>query len=262
LPGGTRPDRAYALVRTARVTALVGDFARARSWLDEAECLFEDLGDGEGSAAVLLERCGLEARAGNYDEVIELAEQLAALRPSLDDTDPAVALARTQTRSEADAMHAWALLGRAVKENDPEAAERSREIVAAGADAAATLGTLMEQAVWLCDLALSLFVLEDYSESIATAQRALRKLRQLEAANETQIGPVWACLFAIGLSVCARGDAGSGISLVSATRHMWQVSGVGVAEESRKRYSAVSRRARGLPWATSATEPPSTRERH
>ena len=42
---------------------------------------------------------------------------------------------------------------------------------------------------------------------------------------------MWDCLFAIGLSVCRRGDAEPGISLVSATRHMWHVSGVGVAEE-------------------------------
>jgi len=89
----------------------------------------------------------------------------------------------------------------------------------------------MEQASWVGDLAVSLFVLEDYSESIATAQRALEKLRELEARDETQIGVVWDCLFTIGLSLCGKGDARSGISLVAAVRHMWHVSGVGVAEE-------------------------------
>lgn len=231
LHGGTRQDRAYALVRTARVASLMGDSARARSWLDEADALFEALGDGDGSAAAIGARCDVEGRAGNYDKVVELAERLAVLGQSLDDTDPAAAAARTRTRSEAEVALAWALLGRAVEENDREAAERSRVILAAGADAVATSGTLMEQASWVGDLAVSLFVLEDYSESIATAQRALEKLRELEARDETQIGVVWDCLFTIGLSLCGKGDAESGISLVAAVRHMWHVSGVGVAEE-------------------------------
>ena len=231
LPGGTRPDRAYALVRTARTACLIGDVARARSWLDEAEGLFEELGDEEGSAAVIGACCELEGRIGNYDEAIELAERLVALRQSLDAADPATVAARTGRPSEAEAALAWALLGRAVVENDKEAAERSWEILAAGADAVATSGTLVEEAAWLADLAHSLFVLEAYSESIATGQRALRKLLELEAANETQIAVVWDCLFTIGLSLCGRGDAGSGISLVSATRHMWHVFGVSLVEE-------------------------------
>jgi len=131
----------------------------------------------------------------------------------------------------ADSSLGWALLGRAVENNDRNAAERSREIFAARADAAAATGTLIEQATWLSDLAISLFVLEAYSESIATAQRALRKILELEAANQTQIGPMWDCLYTIGLSMCGRGDAESGIPLVSATRNMWRVAGVGVTEE-------------------------------
>jgi hypothetical protein len=89
----------------------------------------------------------------------------------------------------------------------------------------------MEQAFWLSDLALSLFVLETYSESIATGQRAVRKIRELEAANDTQIAPVWDCLFTIGLSLCGRGDPEPGIRLISATRQMWHVAGVSVGEE-------------------------------
>jgi predicted ATPase/class 3 adenylate cyclase len=232
LTGGTRQDRAYALVRTARVASLMGEFERARSWLDEADALFEALGDRNGSAAAIWARCDVEGRTGNYDKVIKLAEWLAVLRQSLDDADPAAVAARTRTPSEAELALAWALLGRAVEENDREAAERSRVILAAGADAVATSGTLMEQASWVGDLALSLFVLEDYSESIATAQRALGKLRELEARDATQIGVVWDCLFTIGLSQCGRGEAaGSGISLVSAARRVWHVSGVAVAEE-------------------------------
>ncbi len=231
LPGGAQPDRAYALVSAARTASLIGDFARARSWLDEAETLFEELADAEGNAAVILSRCALEARVGNYDEAFELAERLAALGEPLDSDDPAAVAAKARISSEADAMLAWALLGRAAEENDREAAQRSREILGARADAAAASGTLMEQAVWLGDLALSLFVLETYSESIATGQRAVRKIRELEAANDTQIAPVWDCLFTIGLSLCGRGDPEPGIRLISATRQMWHVAGVGVGDE-------------------------------
>lgn len=231
LPGGIPQDRAYALVRTARVASLMGDFARARSWLDEADALFDALADGEGSGATLFARCEVEGRSGNYDKVIELAERLAVLRQSLDDADPEAAAARTRTTSEAELALAWALLGRAVEKNDREAAERSWEILAAGADAAAASGTLVEQAFCLSDLSLSLFVLEAYSESIATGQRALELLRELEARDETQIGVVWDCLVNIGLSQCGRGDAASGMSLISAAVRVYHVSGVGVTEE-------------------------------
>ena len=231
LPGGTRADRAYALVSTARVASLIGDFARARSWLDEADSLFDELADHDGEAFVLEARCWLEVRSGNYDEVFELAERLATLSQSSDDDDAASAAAKARMSSEAESNLAWALLGRAVDNNDRKAAERSREIFAARADAAATTGTLMEQAAWLSDLAISLFVLETYSESIATAHRALRKILELEAANQTQLGPMWDCLLTIGLSLCGRGDTDSGIRLVSATRQMWRVAGVGVTEQ-------------------------------
>jgi hypothetical protein len=43
---------------------------------------------------------------------------------------------------------------------------------------------------------------------------------------------MWDCLHTIGLSLCGRGDTESGIRLVSATRQMWHVAGVGVAEET------------------------------
>ena len=174
----------------------------------------------------------VEARIGNYDEVIELAERLARLSQPLDDgADPTLTAERTYKPSEAEALLAWALLGRAVEENDRKAAERSREILASAVDAAAASGTLFEQAAWLGDLATSLYVLEAYSESIATGQRSLRMYLELEAANATQIAPLWDCLFTIGLSLCGRGDAESGIRLVSATRNMWHLAAVGVAEE-------------------------------
>lgn len=217
LPGGTGSDRAYVLLRTARGGAtMFGDFAQARNWLDKAEGLFKELGDTDGSAAVLSARCDVETSVGNYDEAIELAERLVASTPrSLD----------------AEAALAWALLGRAVEKNDRSAAERSWQIVAAAADAAAVSGTLLEQGAWLCDLALILFVREAHAESIATGQLALQKFLELEAAHETLIPNAWDCLFNIGLSLCRSGDAGTGVSLVSATRHMWHLAGVGIAEQ-------------------------------
>ena len=246
LPGGPQVDRAYALVSTARVASLIGDFLEARSWLDEADNLFDELADHEGKAVVIGARCTLESRIGNYDEVFELAERLPALSQSSDSDDPAHAAARARLSSEVEANLAWALLGRAVENNDRQAAESGREILAARADAAAASGTLMEQAAWLSDLATSLYVLEAHAESIATAQRALGKILELEAANETQLGPMWDCLHIIGLSLCGRGDNGSGIRLVSATRNMWRLAGVGVTEEPFERtvFGRVEKSAR------------------
>ncbi|TML80016.1 MAG: adenylate/guanylate cyclase domain-containing protein, partial [Actinobacteria bacterium] len=184
LLGGAREDRAWALVRTARVATLAGDFARARSWLDEADALFEELGDGHGSADAIGARCVVELSTGNYDRAVELAERLAALAQALDDADPAAAAAGTRTPSEAAWTLAWALLGQALMENDRSAAERSRALFAARADAGAA-GTLVEQAASLNDLSRSLFVLEAYSEAIATGQRALGKLLELEDTLES-----------------------------------------------------------------------------
>ena len=225
LLGGAREDRAWALVRTARVATLAGDFARARSWLDEADALFEELGDGHGSADAIGARCVVELSTGNYDRAVELAERLAALAQALDDADPAAAAAGTRTPSEAAWTLAWALLGQALMENDRSAAERSRALFAARADAGAA-GTLVEQAASLNDLSRSLFVLEAYSEAIATGQRALGKLLELEDTLESETGWVSDSLFTIGISLCRRGDAGSGISLVSAARRMYREDGV------------------------------------
>jgi len=225
LLGGGREDRAWALVRTARVATLAGDFARARSWLDEADALFEELGDGHGSADAIGARCVVELSTGNYDRAVELAERLAALAQALDDADPAAAAAGTRTPSEAAWTLAWALLGQALMENDRSAAERSRALFAARADAGAA-GTLVEQAASLNDLSRSLFVLEAYSEATATGQRALGKLLELEDTLESETGWVSDSLFTIGISLCGRGDAGSGISLVSAARRMYREDGV------------------------------------
>ena len=127
--------------------------------------------------------------------------------------------------SEAEWTLAWALLGRALVENERSAAERSRALFAARADASAA-GTLVEQAASLNNLAYSLFVLGAYAEGIATGQRALGRLLELEATLETETGWVSDSLFTIGISLCGRGDAGSGISLVSAARRMYREDGI------------------------------------
>lgn len=79
LPGGAREDRAWALVRTARIAGITGDFAQARGWLNEADVLLEELEDLHGRADALGARCLVELSTGNFDQTLELAEQLAAL---------------------------------------------------------------------------------------------------------------------------------------------------------------------------------------
>jgi predicted ATPase len=230
LPGGSREDRAYALVSAAATAGLVGDLAEARAWLDEAESLFEQLADKEGMGVLIIARCAFADRLGNYHEMFELVERLTTLIQSFGD-DPAGAAAAARLSTNATWMLEWALIGQAIAEDDRSAAERCREINAAGAEAAAASGTLLEQGAWLSELGLSLFVLEEYSESIATEQRAIRMILELEAANDTKIAPLWDMLFYIGLSLCETGGAATGVRLVSATRNMWRVAGVHVYEQ-------------------------------
>jgi predicted ATPase len=233
LPGGTQTDRAYALVSAASTSGLVGDFDRAGVLLDEAESLFEELGDTDGMASVIGVRSSNAERSGNYDEVLTFVERLTALSDSLGD-DAAAATAKARMASEANAMLTGALMARAVLQDDRSAAERCREIFAAEAAAAASRG-LMEQAIWLSELGMSLFLLGSYSESIATTKRSLEKLVELEAANDTKLAQAWDCLFDIGLSLCETGDPATGISLMSGTRQMWRLAGVGIAEQPQVR---------------------------
>ena len=226
MPGGTREDRAWALVRAARIADVTGELARARSWLDEAEALFEELGDRHGSADALGARCVVELTTGNYDRAIELAERLAAIGRAFDEADAAAGAARSGASSEAEWALGWALAGRAFEENDHAAAERSRAIFAAGADAAAASGILDDQAWWLDHLAWSLVALEAHAESIESAQRALRKLLALEASHETGTARVSSPLMTIGISSAGKGDGRSGISLISAARRMYHEDGM------------------------------------
>jgi tetratricopeptide (TPR) repeat protein len=221
---------------------LTGDLTRARSFLDEADGLFEELEDGHGAADAIGARAVTELSTGNYDQAVELAEQLAALTQSLEEADPTAAAARTRNPTEAQDVLAMALLGRALVEDDRASAERSRAFFAARADAPA--GTLLEQASDLRDLAFSLFVLGAYSESIATGQRSLSKLLELEATLEMESGWLSDALFSIGLSLCGRGDAGSGTSLVSAARRMYREDGVAEEDFTQRALSRIEKSAR------------------
>jgi predicted ATPase/class 3 adenylate cyclase len=219
LPGGAREDRAWALVRTARIAAITGEFDQARSWIEEADVLLEELEDLHGSADALGARCVVELSSGNFDQAFELAEQLAALARVLPDAD------RAGAESEAQWALANALLGRAVVDNDRSSAERSRGFFAASADAAAG-GPLYEQAGSLDNLAYCLFVLGEYSDGIAAAQRALRKLLELEATVASQTDAVSESLLTIGSALCGTGEADMGVKLVSAARRMNRENGV------------------------------------
>jgi predicted ATPase len=230
LPGGTTTDRAFALVSAASTAGLVGDFAQASEWLDEAEGLFEQLGDKDGMAHAIGVRSGNAERLGDYDEIPELVERLTALSESLGD-DPAAAAAKARMSSQANWMLADALRGRAVIDDDRDAAERCLVIYAAESTAAASSGTLMEQAVWLSEVGVIQFVLGAYPESIAATQQSLRKILELEATSDTKLAPAWDCLFDMGLALCGRGEPAIGITFISATCQMWRVAGVGVAEQ-------------------------------
>ena len=147
LPGGTREDHAWALVRTARVASAdrrlrsCSELARrSRRAVRRTRRRARERGCNRGA---MLCR---DIQPGTTTSAVELAERLAVLAQSLDDADAAAATARTRTPTEAESALAWALLGRALMENDRSAAERSRALFAARADAAAPQGTLVEQA--------------------------------------------------------------------------------------------------------------------
>ena len=147
-----------------------------------------------------------------------------------------------EAQPEAQDLLAMALLGRALVEDDRASAERSRAFFAARADAPA--GTVLEQASDLRDLAFSLFVLGAYSEGIATGQRSLSKLLELEATLEMESAWLSDALFSIGLSLCGRGDAGSGTSLVSAARRMYREDGVAEEDFTQRALSRIEKSAR------------------
>jgi predicted ATPase len=211
LPGGTKEDRAYALVRTASFADGLGELDSARDLLCEAEVLFEELQDLRGLADGIGWRCDVEFRCGNYDGMAELAERLAALGKVADDVD---------ITSWAQGFRAAAHFGRAIAKGDRKAAERSRVLAETQVRYAAASASSHERAFALTNLAYSLFALGEYSEAVSTARQALREMSQLEA------GWGMGTVFVVGLSMCRSGEFARGITLVVAAQRQYREAGI------------------------------------
>jgi tetratricopeptide (TPR) repeat protein len=212
LPGGTDEDRAYAMVRTASFADQLGQFGAARDLLSKAAALFEELDDALGQADALAWRADVEFRTGNYGEAVAHAERLAAIGKALGDADIA---------SRAELLLADAYLGRAIADGDREAAERSRELMEAEVRYMAKSESALYRATALSGLSAALFALEEHSESIATAQRALREMLELEPSRV-----IADTLFVVGLAVCGSGDPGKGMTLVTAALRQYREAGI------------------------------------
>ena len=198
LPGATKEDRAYALVRTASCAdALVGEYETARALLSEAEKLFEELRDQRGLADAIAWRANVESRYGNYEDTAALGERLATIGEALDDPD---------ITQWAQNFFGLALFGRAVVDGDRDAAQRNRVRAEARVSYDSESDSSFERAASLGDLAFALFAVGEYPESIATAQRSLRETH------------VEGTTFVVGLSLCGSGDFGRGVTLIAAAR--------------------------------------------
>ena len=198
LPGATKEDRAYALVRTASCAdALVGEYETARALLSEAEKLFEELRDQRGLADAIAWRANVESRYGNYEDTAALGERLATIGEALDDPD---------ITQWAQNFFGLALFGRAVVDGDRDAAKRNRVRAEARVSYDSESDSSFERAASLGDLAFALFAVGEYPESIATAQRSLRETH------------VEGTTFVVGLSLCGSGDFGRGVTLIAAAR--------------------------------------------
>lgn len=152
--------------------------------------------------------------SGNFADAVMVADRLTSLGEAMDD---------------ADIVH-WgedvlggALVGRAIVDGDREAAERSRSLSEAQVRYAADSNwSSLEQANSVANLAASLFALGDYSECIATAQRSLREMPQIEA------GP-WMVysLLLVGLSMSENDEElARGVTLVAAASRYIRDEGI------------------------------------
>jgi predicted ATPase len=216
LPGATKPDRAYALVRAAYGGYALGELGEARQLLTEAEALFDELGDQRGLAEALRWRSAVEDTGGDYVLAAGFAERVIGIGEAIGDDDIAVM----------GTNYLWyPLFTRAVVDGDREAAEQSRVLAEANVryEADKTDSSSLERAATLSALAGSLFALGEYAESITTAQRALR-----DVPIETG-GVLMTTVLVVGLSACAGGRPGLGLQLVaSALKHNLDE---GIAEE-------------------------------
>ena len=248
LPGGAREDRAWALVRTARIADYHG---RVRSGSELARRSRRAVGRARG----LARECGC-ARGAMRRRAIDrqLRSGTRARRTTRRArTGPSRRRScRCRVGSSSGRSH-----GRFWDEPSWTTTARLQNVVealfAASADAAAA-GPLYEQAGSLQNLAYCLFVLGDYSDGIATGQRALRKLLEPEATVESQTQLVSECLFS-DRDLALRDEAkptsvsSSSVPCVACTARTAWPSGL-----STERSLAVSRRSRGRLWATTGYE--------
>jgi hypothetical protein len=180
--------------------------------LSEAEALFERLGDRLGLVDATAWQCAVAAMAGEYDVAIALAEKLAQLGAELDDPD----VARYADHALGDALGSLAM------ENDDRiAAERSRPLQEARVRAAAQYESGIEELSAVGRLAVTLFVLGDYSECIAISQRAARRSLDM---GLVEYG-ISTALPQIGLAAAACGEHRVGVTLVAFGLARWREAG-------------------------------------
>jgi tetratricopeptide (TPR) repeat protein len=205
LPGGHAEDRAYALVRTASFAAHAGLLDSARELLSEADELFGELGDLYGTADAIVWQSEVALRMDRYEEAVSLGERLAAIAEDLDDRGIA---------SDADEALGLALLVVALVDGDRDAAARCYALMAAKVEYVVEYGPVIEQTAARTYLALAQFAVEEYWDSIATAQLAVRNVVGFDAADVRLVAYP---LFAVGLSSYGTGEFSLALTLLTAS---------------------------------------------
>ncbi len=202
IPGATKEDRAYALVRASYGASLLGELSQARQLLSEAEALFDELCDQRGLADALRWRSEVEDKAGEYALAAALAERVTAIGEAIGDDDIAM-MGKSYLFNP--------LFSRAVVDGDRQAAERAYALAEAGLkyETEKSDSSSLERAASLSALAGSLFALGEYAKSITTAQRSLRDMPMIETGG-TLHGA--GGLMVIGFSACAGGEPRQGMS--------------------------------------------------
>ena len=235
IPGATKEDRAYALVRASYGGFLLGELSQARQLLSEAEALFDELCDQRGLADALRWRSEVEDKAGEYVLAAALAERVTAIGEAIGDDDIAMM------------GKSWLfnpLFSRAVVDGDRQAAERAYALAEAGLkyETEKSDSSSLERAAALSALAGSLFALGEYAKSITTAQRSLRDMPMIETG-----GSIMAPVMVIGFSACAGGEPGHGMQLIAAAMKHNRDEGItlGSLDVVRERLERQARAALG-----------------
>ncbi len=239
IPGATKEDRAYALVRASFGAFLLGELSQARQLLSEAEALFDELCDQRGLADALRWRSQVEDKAGEYVLAAALAERVTAIGEAIGDDDIAMM------------GKSWLfnpLFSRAVVDGDRQAAERAYALAEAGLkyETEKSDSSSLERAAALSALAGSLFALGEYAKSITTAQRSLRDMPMIETGG-TISGLGFETVLVIGFSACAGGEPGHGMQLIAAAMKHNRDEGItlGSLDVVRERLERQARAALG-----------------